>query len=112
MDQLVQVLGSLLILAAYVAAQRGSLPTGSRRYLFLNLVGATVLAVLAAHERQLGFLLLEFVWALVAAQALLSRRAGRASGPRPAGGSPAGGGPARGRSRAPRSARAAPGARP
>ena len=58
MDQVVQVLGSLLILAAFVAAQRGWLSTESRLYLTLNLVGASVLAVLAAHERQLGFLYL------------------------------------------------------
>jgi hypothetical protein len=70
-DQVVQVLGSLLILAAFVAAQHGSLSTDSRLYLSLNLVGASVLTVVAAHERQLGFLLLEFVWALVAAHALL-----------------------------------------
>ena len=71
MDQVVQVLGSLLILAAFVAAQRGWLSTESRLYLTLNLVGASVLAVLAAHERQLGFLLLEFCWALVAAHSLM-----------------------------------------
>jgi len=73
MDQIVQVLGSLLILSAFVAVQRGRLSTQSRLYLTLNLVGASVLTVLAAHERQLGFLLLESVWALVAAHALLRR---------------------------------------
>jgi hypothetical protein len=70
-DQVVQVLGSLLILAAFVAAQRGWRSTESRVYLTLNLVGASVLAVLAAHERQLGFLLLEFCWSLVAALPLM-----------------------------------------
>jgi hypothetical protein len=75
MDQLVQVLGSLLILAAFMAAQRGWLSTSSPSYLSLNLVGAAILAVLAAHERQLGFLLLEFCWALVAGHALLRRMA-------------------------------------
>ncbi len=71
MDQVVQVLGSLLILAAFAAAQRGRLSTDSRLYLSLNLVGAAVLAVLAAHERQLGFLLLEVCWALVAGHSLV-----------------------------------------
>jgi hypothetical protein len=70
MDQIVQVLGSLLILAAFVSAQRGRLSTESVVYLTLNVVGAAVLAVLAAHERQLGFLLLETSWALVAAHSL------------------------------------------
>jgi hypothetical protein len=70
MNQVVQILGSLLVLAAFVAAQRGSLSTNSRLYLSLNLVGASVLAVLAAYERQLGFLLLEFSWAVVAGRSL------------------------------------------
>jgi hypothetical protein len=72
MDQIVQVAGSLLILTAFIAAQRGRLSTDSRVYLSLNLVGAGVLAVLAAYERQYGFLLLEFSWALVAAHSLVA----------------------------------------
>jgi hypothetical protein len=71
MDQIVQVLGSLLILSAFIGAQRGLVSTRSRLYLTTNLIGASILTVLAAHERQLGFLLLEFVWALVAAYALV-----------------------------------------
>jgi hypothetical protein len=71
MSQLVQVLGSLLILAAFIAAQRGRLSPESRLYLALNLAGASVLAVLAAREHQFGFLMLESVWALVAAHSLL-----------------------------------------
>ena len=74
MDQLIQVLGSLLILAAFVAAQRGRLSTDSRTYLVLNLVGSIVLAVLAAMETQLGFLLLETVWAAVSAHSLVRMR--------------------------------------
>jgi hypothetical protein len=87
MDQIVQVLGSLLVLTAFVAAQRRWLSPESRPYLWLNLVGAGVLAVLAAHERQLGFLLLEFCWAVVAGVALLRgplSRARRRPRPRPA----------------------------
>ena len=66
-------LGSLLVLTAFAAAQRGSLSTESRAYLALNLLGASVLAVLAAHEQQWGFLLLETVWALVSAWSLIQR---------------------------------------
>ena len=74
MDQIVQVAGSLLVLTAFAGAQRGRLSTQSRLYLTLNLAGAATLAVLAAHERQLGFLLLEGCWALVAAGSLLRGR--------------------------------------
>jgi hypothetical protein len=75
--QLVQILGSLMILAAFVAAQREALSPDSRAYLALNLVGSAVLAVLAAHEHQWGFLLLESCWALVSGSGLLQRLRGR-----------------------------------
>lgn len=65
MGQVVQVAGSLLVLAAFTLAQRGVLDPRSRVYLLLNLVGSAVLAVDAFHGRQWGFLLLEGVWAIV-----------------------------------------------
>jgi hypothetical protein len=71
MDQVIQVLGSLLILAAFAGAQRGALAQTSFTYLVLNLVGSAVLAVLALHERQWGFLLLEACWAVVSGYALI-----------------------------------------
>lgn len=73
MGQVVQVAGSLLILAAFVLAQRGRLDPQSRTYLVLNLVGSAVLAVLAYEERQWGFLLLEGVWAVVSTAGLIER---------------------------------------
>lgn len=71
MEQVVQIFGSLLILAAFAAAQRGAMPQDSRVYLALNLVGSAILAVLALRERQLGFLLLETCWAIVSGWGLL-----------------------------------------
>lgn len=65
MDQLVQVVGAMLILVAFAAAQFGAMDPHSRPYLVLNFVGSLILAVLAWQERQWGFLLLETVWAAV-----------------------------------------------
>ncbi len=78
MGQVVQVAGSLLVLAGFALAQRGVLDQRSRVYLVLNLVGSAVLAVDAAKGQQWGFLLLEGVWAIVSAvglAAVLRRRA-------------------------------------
>ncbi len=75
--QLVQVLGALLVLAGFAGAQFGALSTRSGSYLLLNLVGSAVLAVLAAVDRQYGFLLLEGVWALVSAWGLAGLGRGR-----------------------------------
>jgi hypothetical protein len=72
MGQVVQVAGSLLVLAGFALAQRGVLDQRSRVYLLLNLVGSAVLAVDAAKGRQWGFLLLEGVWAIVSAVALVA----------------------------------------
>jgi hypothetical protein len=71
MDQVIQVIGALLILLAYGAAQFRMLDPHSRSYLVLNLCGPVVLTVLAWHEQQWGFVLLEFVWALVSAWGLV-----------------------------------------
>ncbi|HVX43750.1 MAG TPA: hypothetical protein VHC49_07680 [Mycobacteriales bacterium] len=70
MSQLVQVIGSLLILAAFAAAQLGLLNQKAYSYLVLNTVGSGVLAVDAAVEQQWGFLLLEGSWAIVSAISL------------------------------------------
>lgn len=73
MDQVVQVIGALLILAGFAAAQFGWLDQRSRTYLWLNLVGSVILAYLAIVEQQWGFVLLETVWAAVSAWGLLRR---------------------------------------
>jgi hypothetical protein len=65
MDQVIQIVGALLILVAFAAAQAGAMDQHSRAYLLLNLVGSVTLAVLAWFEQLWGFLLLETVWAAV-----------------------------------------------
>lgn len=77
MDQVVQIVGALLILVAYAAAQFGAMDQHSRAYLVLNLVGSVVLAGLAFVEQLWGFLLLESVWAVVSAWGLIQLLRGR-----------------------------------
>jgi hypothetical protein len=69
-DQLIQIVGALLILAGFAAVQFERMRPDSRLYLTLNLAGSAILAVLAYVESQWGFLLLEGVWAIVSAWGL------------------------------------------
>jgi hypothetical protein len=79
--QLIQVLGALLILAGFVLAQFRVLDPQSFWYLLVNLVGSAVLTVDAWREAQIGFFLLEFVWAIVSAFGLVQLARGRRPGP-------------------------------
>jgi hypothetical protein len=72
MDQVVQVVGALLILVAFGAVQFERMRPDSRLYLTLNLLGSAILAVLAVAAAQWGFVLLEAVWAIVSAWGLLA----------------------------------------
>jgi hypothetical protein len=68
-----QIVGAILILTAYLLAQFRSLSTDTVFYLGLNAVGGGILAGLAASSHLWGFLLLEFVWSVVAVCALAAR---------------------------------------
>jgi hypothetical protein len=73
--QLVSVLGSLLVLVAYVANQFGYLSAKGLAFAFANIVGSGILAVIAALEAQWGFLVLEGAWALVSLVAVVRQKA-------------------------------------
>jgi hypothetical protein len=77
LNQLIGIIGALLVLSAYLGLQRGWLRAEDRRYDILNFLGAGMLAYVAILDRQWGFILLEGVWALAALPGVLR--------PRPAG---------------------------
>lgn len=65
MTDLLQIVGALLVLGGFTGAQLGWLDARSVPYLSVNAAGAALLAALALHDRDWGFLLLEGVWAVV-----------------------------------------------
>jgi hypothetical protein len=80
---LVEIIGSLLILAGFAASQLGKLDAHSVPYLVLNIVGSAILAVIAAGQQSWGFLLLEGTWAIVSAASLVARLIRRGDRPAP-----------------------------
>jgi hypothetical protein len=74
LEQAIQVVGAILILVAFALAQAHKLDVQSVAYLWLNIVGAATLAVLAVIEEQWGFVLLESVWTVVSVWGLVTRR--------------------------------------
>ncbi len=85
MDQAIQVVGAVLILVAFAANQRGLMGTHEARYLWPNFLGSAILAGIALHNGDIGFLLLEGIWSIVSAWGLVQLARGRT----PGGGSPA-----------------------
>jgi len=70
LSSLVQIVGALLVLTAFALTQARVLTPDARNYLVLNLLGGSILAADAYIGRQWGFLLLEGVWAIIAALGL------------------------------------------
>ena len=80
MSGVLQLVGALTVLLAFVATQTGLAQPTSHLTLTMNLIGSAVLAVLALAGRQWGFLVLEGAWAIVSG-ASLARRLTRAVTP-------------------------------
>ncbi len=79
MTQVVSVVGALCVLGAFMAIQSQRVDAENRVYLFLNLVGSIALGAAAVVMFNLGVILLNVVWALVSARALVIKR--RRTGP-------------------------------
>ncbi|HEY7045941.1 MAG TPA: hypothetical protein VH373_01880 [Jatrophihabitantaceae bacterium] len=78
MYDVVQIVGSLLILSAFVLALLGRLSQASYAYLIVNAVGSAVLTATAVISREWGFILLESVWALVSLGSIVRKSRGHA----------------------------------
>jgi len=72
--QAVSFVGAMLILVAYVGHQMGWMDSRKAAYNLLNAVGSGILAYIAFHPFQLGFVVLETVWTLVSIYAWLRPR--------------------------------------
>jgi hypothetical protein len=75
--QMVSLLGSLLILGAFIANLFHRIATTQLAYTLLNFAGSTILTIVAVLEQQWGFLLLEGVWALVSLWSTIQLLRGR-----------------------------------
>jgi hypothetical protein len=76
LSEILQWSAAIVVLAAFALSQRGAWPVTSYRYLGLNFVGGAGLSAAAALSHQWGFVLLEGIWALVAAWGISARMRG------------------------------------
>jgi drug/metabolite transporter (DMT)-like permease len=74
LDQLVSLAGAAMVLAAYLALQRGWMRREDRAYNALNLLGSVLLTYVAVKDRRAGFIVLEGAWALLSLPGTLARR--------------------------------------
>jgi len=75
--QVISVLGALAILGAYAANLLGWLGPANLSYSLANLIGSGILTIIAVVDQQLGFILLEGVWALVSLWGVIQVLRGR-----------------------------------
>ena len=69
--QIASFIGALLILFAYAGHQMKWIDARKAGYNILNAIGSAILAYIAFHPFQIGFVVLESVWAVISIYALL-----------------------------------------
>lgn len=81
MQDWVQIIGALLVLAGFVLAQFELLAADTWTYLSVNAVGSSMMAATAVLGGQWGFVLLEGCWALASLYGLAQKLRGAPPGP-------------------------------
>jgi hypothetical protein len=76
-SQLASLVGAELVLAGYLALQRGWLGREHRSFHALNFFGSALLTAVAIIDRRAGFILLEGAWALLSLPGMLKSPATR-----------------------------------
>jgi uncharacterized membrane protein len=72
--QVASFVGALLILIAYVGHQMGWMDSRKAGYNLLNAAGSAILAYIAFHPFQVGFVMLEVAWVMISLYALARPR--------------------------------------
>jgi hypothetical protein len=72
--QLASLFGAGIVLVAYLMLQRRKWSDRAGVYLWFNLVGATLLIIVALWDRRAGFVILEFTWAGISLWSIVSSR--------------------------------------
>ena len=72
--QIASFVGALLILVAYAGHQMKWIDPRKTAYNVLNAVGSVILAYIAFHPFQIGFVVLEVAWTLTSVDALMRQR--------------------------------------
>jgi len=75
-DLALQFVGAMGILVPFAMFQAGRMSQHGYAYLALNLLGSAILTAVAYLDGQWGFVILQAVWALVAAIGILRRSRG------------------------------------
>ena len=72
MSQALQIIGAVMLLAAFGLAHSKRLNVAGPTYFVLNFVGSAALGVSALAESQWGFVMLETAWAAISARGLVA----------------------------------------
>ena len=76
--QAASFLGAMLILVAYAGSQLGWMDARRTKYHLMNAVGSAILAYIALHPFQIGFVILEGTWALISVYAFVKQGTAKA----------------------------------